>query len=335
MTEKKGLVYRMNWFNKLERKYAKYAIKNLMTYIIGLYTLGIVVNILIPDIYTNYLSLNAAAILHGQLWRIVTFIIQPPSTTNLIFIVFVLYFYYMIGTVLEQIWGSFRFNMYFFTGVLLHVIAAIVIYLFSGYNFSMNTYYLNLALFMAFAIEQPDMEILLFFILPVKMKWLAWLDAILFAVTIIGGYCVPWMPLTLYIRFMQMGIVLHPAIATAALISMLNFVIFAVLYHRIPLKNSTQRNFNKAYKTAKKVEKKRNQNRQQGRFFSDDSERGSQQTVGKMAGKGIVGAKHRCAVCKRTEYDDSNLVFRYCSKCKGNYEYCQEHLYTHIHVSEK
>ena len=82
----------------------------------------------------------------------------------------------MIGTVLERSWGAFKFNVYFFSGVILHVIAAILIYLIFGYNYHMNTYYINLALFMAFAYEQPDMEVLLFFVLPIKIKWLAWFD---------------------------------------------------------------------------------------------------------------------------------------------------------------
>ena len=44
------------------------------------------------------------------------------------------------------------------------------------------------------------------------------------------------------------------------------------------------------------------------------------------------GARHKCAVCGRTELDDPNLTFRYCSKCSGNKEYCQDHLFTHKHM---
>ena len=69
----------MNWLNKLERKFGRYAIPNLMNYIIILYGAGFVLNLLNPQFYSQYLSLNAEAILHGQVWRIVTFIIQPPS----------------------------------------------------------------------------------------------------------------------------------------------------------------------------------------------------------------------------------------------------------------
>lgn len=153
-----------------------------------------VIQIFYPAVYEVYFALDAQAILHGQIWRIFTFILQPPST-SILFIVFVLYFYYMIGTVLERSWGAFKFNVYFFSGVILHVIAAILIYLIFGYNYHMNTYYINLALFMAFAYEQPDMEVLLFFVLPIKIKGLAWFDGALFAITIIGGYAVTFLPI--------------------------------------------------------------------------------------------------------------------------------------------
>lgn len=97
----------MKWFDKLERKYGRYAIQNLMKYIIIVYAVGFVIQIFYPAVYEVYFALDAQAILHGQIWRIFTFILQPPST-SILFIVFVLYFYYMIGTVLERSWGAFK-----------------------------------------------------------------------------------------------------------------------------------------------------------------------------------------------------------------------------------
>ena len=159
----------MKFFDKLERRFGKYAIPNLMYYIIGIYLVGFVIELFAPDVYTYYLSLDVAKVLHGQVWRLVTFILQPPSS-SIIFMVFTLYFYYVIGTVLERIWGSFKFNVYYFSGVILHIIAAFVIYIIFGWSFNMSTYYINLALFLAFAVEQADTEVLLFFVLPIKMK---------------------------------------------------------------------------------------------------------------------------------------------------------------------
>ena len=182
----------MSWFQKFERKYSRYAIKNLMTYIIILYAVGFVFEAFAPGVYSSFLSLDFSKIFAGQVWRLVTFIIQPPST-SIIFVFFSLYFYYLIGTVLENIWGSFKFNVYFFSGVLLNIVAALIIYLIFGISFNMSTHYINLALFMAFAMEQPDMEVLLFFIIPIKIKWMALLDGIVFAIAIICGFIVPTM----------------------------------------------------------------------------------------------------------------------------------------------
>lgn len=246
----------MKWFDKLERKYGRYAIQNLMKYIIIVYAVGFVIQIFYPAVYEVYFALDAQAILHGQIWRIFTFILQPPST-SILFIVFVLYFYYMIGTVLERSWGAFKFNVYFFSGVILHVIAAILIYLIFGYNYHMNTYYINLALFMAFAYEQPDMEVLLFFVLPIKIKWLAWFDGALFAITIIGGYAVTFLPYNIWYGLASVGLLATSVyacyvLATAALVSTLNFIVFMLITRKSKTKNQTQRNFNKAMKTAKR-----------------------------------------------------------------------------------
>ena len=173
----------MNFLNKMERKFGKYAIHNLMFYIIVLYGCGFLIMNFAPAMYWSYLSLDVRAILHGQIWRLVTFLMYPPSS-DFLFIVFSLYLYYMIGRQLEYQWGAFRFNVYFFVGVIGHILAAFIAYFalgLTGITFPMTTYYLNLSLFMAFAAQYPDMEFLLFFIIPVKAKWLGMLDGVLFA----------------------------------------------------------------------------------------------------------------------------------------------------------
>lgn len=342
----------MKWFEKIERKFGKYAIPNLMWYIIGIYIVGFVVNMFAPQVYAEYLALDVEKILQGQVWRIVTYIMQPPSS-SILFMAFALYFYYMIGTVLERVWGAFRFNVYYFSGVLLHVIAAFLLYFIFGWNFSMTTYYINLALFMAFAVEYGDMEVLLFFILPIKIKWLAWFDGAIFAVTIIGGYAYRWiyaLSPNFYMALAANGIILLPELATCALISMVNFLVFFFLYRKGPAKTETQRNYRKAYKTAQKAQKNReqaqrrgeqnqNSNPYHGGYGSDGydgGDNGGNASSGKQMlrwGAGQQKTQHRCAVCGRTERDGDDLVFRFCSKCEGDREYCQDHLYTHIHVT--
>ncbi len=341
----------MTWFDKMERKYGKYAIKNLMWYIIALYTLGFVLEVFAPGVYEAYFSLNAEKILHGQVWRIITFIIQPPST-SVFWIFFSLYMYYMIGTVLENIWGSFRFNVYFFMGVLLNVLAAILIYLIFHVNFSLSTYYINLALFMAFAMIAPDTRLLLFFIIPVKIKWLAYFDGIYIALTVICGYLCSFMPLNIFIGCLQLGLVSGGATlgqaytysyinATAALVSMLNFFVFWLMTQK-SMTTKGQKAFRKAMKEADKIQKERRRKGWESYDGVDGTQRTAQdkrtgeQDGDRQARRGfirpVMTAGHRCAICGRTEADGEDIEFRYCSKCEGNYEYCSEHLYTHVHV---
>lgn len=169
-----------NWLYRMENKYGHKAIPNLMmTVVIGM-AIVFVADLLNPSVnLQSYLYLSRDAILHGQVWRLLTFIFLPPDS-SLLFILFSLYFYYWIGSALENQWGSFRFNMYYLCGVLGTVAACFI----TG---SADNFFLNMSLFFAFAALYPDMQVLLFFILPIKVKWLAWVDAALFLFQFITG----------------------------------------------------------------------------------------------------------------------------------------------------
>ena len=117
----------MNWLDKLERKFGRYAIRNLPLYIVMLYAIGAVLNIMTKGSYYYYVALNPYMILHGQVWRLLGFLIVPPNA-NIIFIIFVLMFYYSIGESLVQVWGAFRFNMYIFLGVIATIAAYLSVY---------------------------------------------------------------------------------------------------------------------------------------------------------------------------------------------------------------
>lgn len=289
----------MDWISKLERKFGRYAIPNLMTYIIILYGVGFVLNLINPSFYYTYLSLDAQAILHGQIWRIVTFIIEPPSD-SVLWIIFALYLYYFIGKQLEMAWGAFRFNLYFFSGMFFHVIAAVLVYLVTGISLQLGTNYLNLSLFFVFAALFPDVQFLLYMIIPIKVKWLALLDGIYFAWAIVQAFLPAYGGNAVY------GIY-YKANALAAVVSILNFLIFF-------LSSRNARPY-----SPKQIKRKH------------DFQKNVRQAT-HSANMNAGGARHRCAVCGRTELDDPNLEFRYCSKCNGNYEYCQDHLFTHTHV---
>ena len=292
----------MNLLDKLERKFGRYAIHNLMYYIIILYALGYVIVTFVPQFYVQYLSLDPTMILRGQIWRIITFIIYPPNT-GLFYFLISMYLYYSIGRILEAQWGAFRFNLYFFTGVLLHVVAAFISCYVFGANIgpAFGTYYLNYSLFFAFAATYPDMQFLLFFIIPIKAKWLGIINGIYFGVTIVAGFLANYLPYSVLIGLMNAGIIAHPAYSAMALVSLANFLIFLFGMRSMRRYNPKEIYRRKVYtKSVKQGQKS--------------------------------AATHRCAVCGRTEKDGDDLVFRFCSKCNGNYEYCQDHLFTHEHV---
>lgn len=289
-----------NWMNKLERKFGRLAVQNLSLYLIICYAFGYLIQMANPA-FRDFLTLNPYKILHGQVWRLVSWILIPPGSLN-VFVIITLFFYYSIGQTLERTWGTFRYNLYLFSGMLFTVIGSFVLMgllyvldagliaqigsaaYFSdavggGLFYGFSTYYVNMSIFLAFASTFPDMQVLLMFVIPVKVKWLGVAYAVMLAFEMIGGSFVS-------------------RIVIAA--SLLNFVVFFL----------TTRNL--AYASPRQI-KRRHEFRSQ---------------VRRSAGV----TKHKCAVCGRTELDDPNLEFRFCSKCEGNYEYCQEHLFTHQHV---
>ena len=177
----------MKFFYNLERRYRKYAIPNLMYYIIGMYGTGLFLQLFAPEFYLQYLALDAQKILSGQVWRVVTFMIYPPGGGSLFGSLIGMYLYYMLGVNLERIWGAFRFNVYIFMGVIGHVAAALVVYIFFRQRIYLTTEFLNYSLFFAFAATFPDLEFLLFFVIPIKAKWMAMFNGIYFLYEFIMG----------------------------------------------------------------------------------------------------------------------------------------------------
>ena len=136
----------------------------------------------------SFLTFNLNALLHGEVWRLVTFVFVPAYSSPFALLIS-LYFYYWIGSTLERQWGTAKFNLYYISGTLLTVLGVVLASLITGnpYLTAAGTGYVNLSMFFAFAFLFPDTTVLLFFILPVKMKWLAYLDGALFAFDIIRG----------------------------------------------------------------------------------------------------------------------------------------------------
>ena len=283
-------VIQLNWLDKLERKLGRFAIPNLTVYLLVGYVIGFGIVNLMRDM-VGYLTLEPALIFRGQVWRLISWVLIPP-TDNLISLVFLVLLYYSLGTALERTWGSFRYNVYIFSGLLFTVLAVFGLYAFYYFRYGVEvplsavgligTNYITMSIFLAFAVIYPDMEVMLYFILPIKMKWMALVYVVL------AGY-----------DFINGGIGIRVAIGA----SLLNFVIFFL----------STRNY------------KRFGPREQARKAKFKKQSSPHMTY-------TNGAHHRCAVCGRTELDDPCLEFRFCSKCNGNYEYCQDHLFTHEHV---
>lgn len=280
----------MNFLNKLERKFGRYAISNLTLYIIGTYILGFLIRIIAPNVL-SYLLLDPYAILHGQVWRLVSWLLIPPQELGL-FTIIMLWCYYSLGSTLERTWGTFRYNVYIFGGIIATILGAFVLYIFSvimkggemGAIYSMvhsgafSTYYISMSIFLGFALTYPDAQVYLWFIIPVKMKWVAIIDVI---------YLV-WHMITY-----------GWGIKVVIISSLLNVLIFFLC----------TRNYRAI--SPKEIHRK--------------------QVYKKQMRQPVGITKHKCAVCGRTEKDGEQLEFRFCSKCNGNYEYCQEHLFTHQH----
>ena len=274
-----------NWLDKMERRFGRYAIRNLTMYLLAGYAIGYLLSFTMPQLLT-YFTLEPALILKGQVWRLLSWVIIPPND-NIIFVIFMMLLYYSLGNTLESYWWAFRYNVYIFSGILFTVIGAFIVNGLiggiTGFGSLYSTYYINMSIFLACASIMPDYQLLLYGIIPIKMKWLAVLDVVLLAVDAVQG-----------------GLIIRIVIIA----SLLNFIIF--FFCNRNLRGHSPKQAARRKKFQKQISRPQNQ----------------------YAG----GAKHRCAVCGRTELDNPTLEFRYCSKCNGNYEYCQDHLFTHEHV---
>ena len=281
--------------NKFEKKFGKYAINNITLYLIICYAFGYAIE-LINSNFINYMSLDPERILHGQIWRLITWIIIPPGMSNLFFVLIMLYFYYSIGRTLEQVWGTFKLNVYMFMGLIFTILGSFLLYgIFSALNVGwspsialmFSTSYINMSLFLAYAATFPEMRVLLFFIIPIKVKVLGIIYGLMMVYEIV-----------ISLRYnLFVGIADWVVIGS----SLLNFLVFYI---------TSRRNIRSPKQMKQKIVYEREI---------------------KSANRNAV-AKHKCAICDRTSESDSSLEFRFCSKCNGNYEYCQDHLFTHTHV---
>ncbi len=243
----------------------------------------------------SFLALSPSAVLHGEIWRLVTFIFVPGNT-YFFTLAISLYFYYWIGSMLEREWGTPKFSLYYISGMVLTILTTFIVYFTSGYSQVVyGAYYVNMSMFFAFAALYPDMQVLLFFFIPMKVKWLAWLDGALFAVDILrSAFTLNWL-----------GVLLP-------IIAFFNFFVFfwseisdAVARHR---GYAAHRNSHQTIQFKDAAKQQAKKAREQGYH-------------------------HKCSVCGRTDTDYPNLQFRYCSRCAGYHCFCEDHIFNHEHFT--
>ena len=189
-----------------------WGIPNLMRYIV-IGTVAMYILCLLTQ-YQAYsaLALIPGAVLHGEVWRLITFVFLPMDFSP-IFLLLSLYFCYWMGYMLENYWGTPKFTIYYISGIVLTILAAFIAYFAGGLGIMTGLHYVNMAMFLAYAALNPNAMVLLFFFIPIKIKWLAWADLAYFAYGVITSIAIgDW------------------GGAVAPVVALLNFVVFFYPY---------------------------------------------------------------------------------------------------------
>lgn len=268
-------------------------IPNLMLYIV----LGSAVVYVMSQMSGNYVLYNLlcfdrTAILHGQIWRLLTYPLTY-SAGNLLLTAVSLLCYYSLGRAMENVWGTFKFNLFYLTGMVLMDIYCLI---FGG---RASVTYLNLSLFLSYATLYPDANFLLFFIIPIRAWVFALFDLVL---VLLDLFTMPF-PYNLF-----------------SVISLANYFLFfgKDVLNVIPM--SWRAN-------ARRVVHQKPKQQKQAKVIHFDA--GSYEASHAAPQAPYT---HRCTVCGRTDVTNPELEFRYCSRCKGYYCYCQDHINNHTHI---
>ncbi len=284
-------------FERFCYKNRRLGIPNLMLYI----SIGTAIVYLMSQMAGNYtlynlLCFDRASILQGQVWRLVTYpLTYGAGNYNLLLVAISLLCYYSLGRAIENMWGTLRFNLFYFSGMLMMDIYCLI---FGG---QANVTYLNLSLFLSYATMFPEAQFLLLFIIPVK----AWIFALVdLALVLLDFFTTPF-PYNLF-----------------SVISLANYFLFfgKDVLNVIPLawRANARRLFRKGKNKVSKEPK-----------VIPFPNAGSYEAT---AAKPKAPYTHRCTICGRTDVSHPDLEFRYCSRCKGYYCYCQEHISSHSHI---
>lgn len=266
-------------------RHPRFGLRNLMIYLI-------VGNLLVylfsrmdrTGMLEWYLCFLPGRVLKGEVWRIVTFVFVP-GTGSILSLALELYFYYLIGSILERAWGEGKFTAYYLSGMLLSIVYSILASLIIGADIPVTGSYISLSMFFVYATLWPDNRVLLFFIIPIKVKWLAWFEAAVFVLNMLTGMTL--LPL--------IGILNYFLFCGDTLLESLSFLKARVSGSRARY----QRKVRQAEKSASGIH-----------------------------------YLHKCAVCGRTDTENPELEFRFCSQCVGYHCFCSDHIRSHVHFTD-
>ena len=273
-------------------------IPNLMLYI----AVGTAIVYLVGQMAGNYalysiLCFDRASILHGQVWRLFTYpLTYGTGNSNVLLIAISLLCYYSLGQAMENIWGTLKFNLFYFSGMILMDIYCLI---FGG---QADVTYLNLSLFLSYATLYPDAHFLLLFFIPVK----AWIFALFnLVIVLLDLFTMPF-PYNLF-----------------SLISLANYFLFfgKDVLNVVPV--SWRANFRRM------VRKSKNNATAKPQPKVIQFNAGSYEA---STAKPKAPYTHRCTICGKTDISHPELEFRYCSRCNGYYCYCEEHISNHVHI---
>lgn len=291
--------------NEIRRKWNRFlynnnnkGIPNLMLYISIATLIVFFINAVDPsNMLYRFLYFDRGLIFKGQVWRLFTYIILPQDSG--IWLVLLLVCYYSIGRMVESVWGTLKFNLFYLSGIILMDIGGLI------FGSIASGYYLNLSLFLALATMFPDNRVLLMYFIPIKMKYLSWAYLVLAIFNILQGDFSPLFPIINYVLFFGKDVL-----------------------NVLPGRDRVgSRNMN--FHFGRKQSTNRTSSQHRTAPFQRTTQSSAQQH------KKVVDMptyRHKCTICGKTDVSNPNLEFRYCSKCQGYYCYCENHINNHTHI---
>lgn len=304
------------------KKYQRFLVKNrnkgipnLMLYLCLTNALFALYTLFTKDstVY-EVLCYDAEKIFHGQIWRIGTWLLTYGienydfSFMSIIYIFFYVMFNNWLGQILESVWGTLRLNLYYFGGALLSVVLSLIITATTGIPVPLSAYYLNLSLFLAVATLIPEERIMLFGVFPIKMRWLALFDVALILLNIL------------------------PLLAIAVNSNVAEILLMVLVPPLIPIVNyvlTFGKDVRKLLPTGMGLKQ-----RKRRMDFKKAAKPNPNWASNYRSVTGEKPYRHKCSVCGRTDTANPGLEFRYCSRCKGYYCYCIDHINNHTHIEQ-